>query len=229
MLLENTGEGEHGRVAQEPEWSMEVTSSGLAALPKKTVGKTLAFEYIDFNEFPPSEGEESVLATVARRASCGSTSSRPGADQNVDPRSGNVDPVFFSVAATLLPHHPGRLAEFMAYQSIIAKTSTRYKWPSRIIYDQSFRQDVESNPSQSLATVEPCIYAPAGHSVNDGIEKELSSLHYISIDDVVACIVRLGKDTILAKIDVKQAYRIVPLNPSDRQLLGMLWGRQSVC
>ena len=136
---------------------------------------------------------------------------------------------FSLFAATLLPHHPGRLAEFMAYQSIIAKASTRYKWPSRIIYDQSFRQDVESNPSQSLAKVEPGIYAPAGHSVNDGIEKELSSLHYISIDDVVACIVRLGKDTILAKIDVKQAYRIVPVNPSDRQLLGMLWGRQSVC
>ena len=65
--------------------------------------------------------------------------------------------------------------------------------------------------------------APAGHSVNDGIEKELSSLHYISIDDVVACIIRLGKDAMLAKIDVKQAYRIVPVNPSDRNLLGMLW------
>ena len=60
---------------------------------------------------------------------------------------------------------------------------------------------------------------PAGHSVYDGIEMEHLSLHYILIDDVVVCIVHLGK----AKIDVKQVYHIVPVNPSDRQLLGMLW------
>ena len=63
-LLENAGEGEQGQVTQEPGRSMVVIGSGLAALPKKTVGKILAFEYVDFNIFP-SEGKESVLATDA--------------------------------------------------------------------------------------------------------------------------------------------------------------------
>ena len=63
--------------------------------------------------------------------------------------------------------------------------------------------------------------APEGHSVNDGICKEVASLSYISVDDVVACILKVGKAAVLAKIDVKQAYRIVPVHPDDRLLLGM--------
>ena len=35
--------------------------------------------------------------------------------------------------------------------------------------------------------------APEGHSVNDGIPKELCSLGYISVDDVVAQVLKLGK------------------------------------
>ena len=65
--------------------------------------------------------------------------------------------------------------------------------------------------------------APEGHSVNDGICKEVASLSYISVDDVVACILKVGKAAVLAKIDVKQAYRIVPVHPDDRFLLGMCW------
>ena len=65
--------------------------------------------------------------------------------------------------------------------------------------------------------------APEGHSVNDGICKEVASLSYISVDDVVACILKVGKAAVLAEIDVKQAYRIVPVHPDDRLLLGMCW------
>ena len=65
--------------------------------------------------------------------------------------------------------------------------------------------------------------APEGHSVNDGVCKELSILSYVSVDDVVACIVRLGRGAIMAKMDIKQAYRNVLVHPADRALLGMVW------
>ena len=41
------------------------------------------------------------------------------------------------------------------------------------------------------------------------------------MEDVAREILSLGKGTLLAKIDVKSAYRIVPVHPDDRPLLGM--------
>ncbi len=65
--------------------------------------------------------------------------------------------------------------------------------------------------------------APEGGSVNDGIAKELSSVEYASVDDVVRKILELGKGATMAKADVKAAYRNVPVHPRDRWLLGMEW------
>ena len=56
-----------------------------------------------------------------------------------------------------------------------------------------------------------------GHSVNDGIEKKLYSLSYVSIDAVVECILLFGF------ADVKQDYRNISVHPDDRLLLGMSW------
>ena len=65
--------------------------------------------------------------------------------------------------------------------------------------------------------------SPAGKSVNDGVCPELCSLTYNSVDDVARTVASLGKGALLAKMDVKSAYRIVPVHPQDRLLLGMKW------
>ena len=65
--------------------------------------------------------------------------------------------------------------------------------------------------------------APKGHSVNDGIDPQLCSLTYSSVDDAVRLVLRLGPGAILAKFDLEAAYRIVPVHPQDRLLLGMVW------
>ena len=57
--------------------------------------------------------------------------------------------------------------------------------------------------------------APEGHSVNDFICKELCSLSYISVDDVARA-VHLGKGSLLAKADIEEAYRMIPVHPEDR-------------
>ena len=51
--------------------------------------------------------------------------------------------------ATLAPKFPDRIAELMSYQTIIAKTSQKYRWPSWVVYDQNFRQEAAGNPTQS--------------------------------------------------------------------------------
>ncbi len=65
--------------------------------------------------------------------------------------------------------------------------------------------------------------SPLGHSMNDGIEKELASLSYVSVDEVVQRVLRWGRGTLLAKMDVRQAYRNIPVHPVERCLLGMRW------
>ncbi len=63
--------------------------------------------------------------------------------------------------------------------------------------------------------------SPSGFSLNDGVASELSSLAYIHIQDVIRQILTLGPGTLLAKIDIRSAYRICPVHPQDRPLLGM--------
>ena len=65
--------------------------------------------------------------------------------------------------------------------------------------------------------------SPEGFSVNDGIKRELCSLSYMSVDDVARRVRDLGKGTLMAKFDLKAAYRNVPVHPGDRWLLRMVW------
>ena len=53
--------------------------------------------------------------------------------------------------------------------------------------------------------------APEGRSVNDGIEPELCSLSYVNVHEAAVAIRKAGRGAFLAKVDIKQAYRIVPV------------------
>ena len=65
--------------------------------------------------------------------------------------------------------------------------------------------------------------SPHGHSVNDRISLELCSLHYSSLDDAVAQVTKSGRGAFLAKMDIHQAYRNVPVAPEDKHLFGLYW------
>ena len=62
-----------------------------------------------------------------------------------------------------------------------------------------------------------------GHSINDGIDPQLCSLSYVSVDDIAASVLKLGRGALLAKSDIKHAYRQIPVHPQDRVLLGLQW------
>ena len=56
--------------------------------------------------------------------------------------------------------------------------------------------------------------------MNDVTKKDLRSLSYTSM---IQWLTRFsqGKGSMLAKLDIKQAYRMVPVHPDDDLLLGM--------
>ena len=60
--------------------------------------------------------------------------------------------------------------------------------------------------------------SPHGESVNYGIDKELCTLSYVSVDNIVKTILTLKKGALMAKVDIKNAYRLLPVHPEDRLL-----------
>ncbi|PIL25946.1 hypothetical protein GSI_11700 [Ganoderma sinense ZZ0214-1] len=67
---------------------------------------------------------------------------------------------------------------------------------------------------------------PQGTSINDGIPDSESSITYESFDSAVAEICRLGRGALLAKLDLKDAFRHIPVWQADWHLLGCTWAGQ---
>ena len=65
--------------------------------------------------------------------------------------------------------------------------------------------------------------APYGASVNDGISREEFSFHYSTVDDAVRLLLRHGIGALMAKVDLKSAFHMVPVRVEDWDLLGMYW------
>ena len=70
---------------------------------------------------------------------------------------------------------------------------------------------------------------PIGESVNTGVtpDKYLGVhfiLSYPSVDNIVSEVLRLGKGCEIFKVDISRAFRHVPIDPGDLDLLGLHWG-----
>ena len=64
---------------------------------------------------------------------------------------------------------------------------------------------------------------PKGTSVNDGIPDAETSVRYATVDDAIRLIKQAGPGCFLAKTDIQNAFRIIPINPADYHLLGIKW------
>ena len=60
-------------------------------------------------------------------------------------------------------------------------------------------------------------------SVNASIPRDKVAVQYSTIDDAIAYIKAVGRGAFLAKTDIKSAFRIIPVHPSQYHLLGMRW------
>ena len=66
----------------------------------------------------------------------------------------------------------------------------------------------------------------AGASVDDFIPDVVVSVKYASVDDVICFIIKCGRGALMAKFDIKSAYRILPIHPSQSFLFGMHWKKR---
>ncbi|XP_045626177.1 uncharacterized protein [Procambarus clarkii] len=67
-------------------------------------------------------------------------------------------------------------------------------------------------------------YPYTSESERQYIPQETTTVTYQSINDAVALVVRRSPGAHLAKCDIAEAFRIVPVHPSDYHLLGFAYG-----
>ena len=67
---------------------------------------------------------------------------------------------------------------------------------------------------------------PPGSSVNDGIDAAFCSMAYTTVDDVASLIADLGRGSLMAKVDIESAYRLIPVHLQDRPLQAIEWEGQ---
>ena len=65
--------------------------------------------------------------------------------------------------------------------------------------------------------------APHGNSINNYINPDDYTLSYCSVDDAYAILNLLGTGALMSKIDLKNAFRLIPVHPNDWNLLGICW------
>ena len=68
--------------------------------------------------------------------------------------------------------------------------------------------------------------APLNSSINDFIDPDTYSLQYSTIDDAIKICHEVGPGTLLAKVDLNNAFRLCPVRPEDWHLLGIRWRGQ---
>ena len=64
---------------------------------------------------------------------------------------------------------------------------------------------------------------PRGDSVNSHIPEEFTSVSYQNIETVIELVQRFGFNCLMSKADIKDAFRLIPINPCDYHLLGFHW------
>ena len=69
---------------------------------------------------------------------------------------------------------------------------------------------------------------PKGHSINSSIDSCFTEVCYDSIDTVVNKVKLCGRGCLMAKTDIENAFRLIPIHPNDRHLLGFSWNHSGV-
>lgn len=67
---------------------------------------------------------------------------------------------------------------------------------------------------------------PEGNSVNSLIPQEFSAVQYETIEHAIDLVRGFGKGCLMAKADIEDAFRLLPIHPSQYKYLGFLWDKQ---
>ena len=115
--------------------SMVPTGEGLPSLPKKCVDKILAGEFMDFAELPPAKGKVKAIPQAGEGQIVVIQAADLMESRKLIPDLAMWIQCFSIYAAVVTTKEPERTKNLLAYMSLIAKCSLKYKWPSWVVYN----------------------------------------------------------------------------------------------
>ena len=138
--------------------SMVATGEGLPSLTKKYVKKILAGEFIDFAELPPAKGKVKSIPQAVEGQIVVIQAADLMESRKLIPDLATWIQCFSIYAAVIITKEPERAKNLLAYMSLIAKCSLKYKWPSLVVYDLNFHQEAAEVGLKDWSKVEPSTY-----------------------------------------------------------------------
>ena len=122
--------------------------------------------------------------------------------------------------------HPAVIDEYLANEVSLGRVAGPFTSPPfPFLHVSSFGViPKKGQPGKWRLIVD--LSSPGGASVNDGINPDEFTLHYISVDQIIRMVSQFGRGALMAKFDVEAAYRNIAVHPSDRYLLGLQWRNQ---
>lgn len=150
---------EKSGLSKSPPPAMTATGEGLPALPRKWVEKIQAGEYIDFAELPPAKGKIKTLPSSIEGQILVIQAADWAESRKIIPDFATWVQCFSVYMAVVTAKDPDRTKNLLAYLSLIAKCSLKYRWPSWVVYDQNFRQEAAESGLRDWSKVDPSIYA----------------------------------------------------------------------
>ena len=138
--------------------SMVATGESLPSLTKKCVEKILAGEFIDFAELPPAKGKVKSIPQAVEGQIVVIQAADLMESRKLIPDLATWIQCFSIYAAVIITKEPERAKNLLAYMSLIAKCSLKYKWPSWVVYDLNFHQEAAEVGLKDWSKVEPSTY-----------------------------------------------------------------------
>ena len=112
--------------------------------------------------------------------------------------------------------HPSVIDEYLATEVSLGRVAGPFASPPvPLLHVSSFGViPQKGQPGKWRLIVD--LSSPGGASVNDGINPDEFTLHYIMIDQVIRMVSQFGQGALMAN-------RNIAIHPSDRFLLGIKW------
>ena len=157
--LEKLGAGGGLQGSAQPARAQISIGPGLTSLPARLVEDIQANKYIDFADLPPAKGRSRQPTPMLEGQVVLVQAADLMQSRRVIPDLATWTQCFGLYMAVITKSQPDRVPELLAYQSLVARASQKYKWPAWVVYDQNFRSEMAGKTDQSWANVDPGINA----------------------------------------------------------------------
>jgi len=112
-----------------------------------------------FSELPPAQGLSKPGRQLTLEEEMVLSQSQQGVRQKPILNFCTWAQCFMLFTTVLVSCFPERAKDLASYIFRMACHTKRFKWPSWVIYDQTFRQEMAGKPQESWAKVDPSIFS----------------------------------------------------------------------